>query len=92
MKAYIAYAAMGIGGAFTGILLIPTGILAVMIYTIWTIPLMHSKTRICLIFYVIPEPSDSSLVKPNGEFCPLRHSVFRFNCTVLNGNDLSCQS
>lgn len=36
-KTYIAYAAMGIGSALTGILLIPMGILAVMIYTIWAI-------------------------------------------------------
>ena len=36
-KTYIVYAAMGIGGALTGIMLIPIGILAVMIYTIWAI-------------------------------------------------------
>jgi len=36
-KTYIAYAAMGIGGIFTGILLIPAGILAGMIYIIWII-------------------------------------------------------
>ena len=28
---------MGIGGIITGILLIPTGIFAIIIYTIWTI-------------------------------------------------------
>lgn len=36
-KTCIVYAAMGIGGVLTGILLIPMGILAVMIYTIWAI-------------------------------------------------------
>lgn len=36
-KTYIVYAAMSIGGVLTGILLIPIGILAVMIYIIWAI-------------------------------------------------------
>ena len=36
-KTYIEYAAMSIGSVLTGILLIPIGILAVMIYTIWAI-------------------------------------------------------
>ncbi len=37
IKTYFAYAVMGIGGIITGILLIPTGIFAIIIYTIWTI-------------------------------------------------------
>jgi hypothetical protein len=37
IKTYFAFAAMGIGGIITGILLIPTGIFAIIIYTIWTI-------------------------------------------------------
>ena len=36
-KAVISYAAMGIGAVFTGLLLIPAGILAIMIYTVWTV-------------------------------------------------------
>ena len=35
-KAVISYAAMGIGIILTG-LLIPAGILAIMIYTVWTV-------------------------------------------------------
>ena len=36
-KAVISYAAMGIGIILTGLLLIPAGILAIMIYTVWTV-------------------------------------------------------
>ncbi|MDD7194256.1 MAG: hypothetical protein PUH33_07095 [Clostridiaceae bacterium] len=36
-KTVISYAAMGIGIILTGLLLIPAGILAIMIYTVWTV-------------------------------------------------------
>lgn len=37
IKTYFAYVVMGIGGIITGLLLIPTGIFAIIIYTIWAI-------------------------------------------------------
>ncbi len=36
-RSFIAYAVMGIGGIFTGILLIPIGVFAMLIYCIWKI-------------------------------------------------------
>ena len=36
-KAVISYAVMGIGTVLTGLLLIPAGILAIMIYIVWTV-------------------------------------------------------